>query len=404
MISGEYDILILDASYKQSLRSARSLGRAGLRVALGESVDECTVPGPLPAFRSKYSACNLVLPSYASEPTAFADRVIEFVREHHTPVVLPTGDASIATVAPYRKELARLGCTLAVAPDAALEIANNKTRTLEVADKLGIAYPRSIQIDSPGDLPAAVTEFGFPFVLKPTISWTGKAAGRVAPIEVIDDREALDETTRFLAAGAGVIAQEWASGRREGVSLFLVDGELLAYCGHVAHRTSPLLGGVSVLRESIAVPEEVLDASVRLAKTIGLEGPCEVEFRRDADGRPLLMEINARLAGTMENAIQAGVDFPLMTWQWASGQPVSRVENYRTGVRTRWLHGDMRWLDENLRRNGRPDTVPRSRGFWLFASEFFRTRHYDYIDRRDLRPAIGELQNIARSFRGIAHH
>ena len=132
------------------------------------------MPGPLPAFRSKYSTCNLVLPSYASEPTAFADRVIEFVREHHTPVVLPTGDASIATVAPYREELARLGCTLAVAPDAALEIANNKTRTLEVADKLGIAYPRSIQIDSPGDLPAAVTEFGFPFVLKPTISWTGK--------------------------------------------------------------------------------------------------------------------------------------------------------------------------------------------------------------------------------------
>ena len=110
---------------------------------------------------------------------------------------------------------------------------------------------------------------------------------------------------------------------------------------------------------------------MRLAKTIGLEGPCEVEFRRDADGRPLLMEINARLAGTMENAIQSGVDFPLMTWQWASGQPVSRVENYRTGVRTRWLHGDMRWLDENLRRNGLPEHCPAITGFLALRIRIF---------------------------------
>ena len=397
-----YDILILDASHKQSARSARNLGRAGLRVALGASVDECTTPHPLPAFRSKYSACIVMLPSYANEPTAYGDRVIEFVRQHRTSVVLPTGDASIAALAPRREELAKVGCTLAVAPDAVLEIATDKTRTLEVAEKLGIAYPRSIQIDSPDDLPAAAAEFGFPFVLKPTISWTGKSDCRVVPVEVIDSREALNATLLFQAAGAGIIAQEFALGRREGVSLFLVDGEVLAHCGHVAHRTSPPMGGVSVMRESIAVSDEILDAAVRLAKAIGLEGPCEVEFRRNAAGQPLLMEINPRLAGTLENAIRSGVDFPMMIWQWASGQSVSRVESYRTGVRTRWLHGDLRWLYENLERNGRPDTVPRPRGFWLFASEFARTRHYDYVDFRDPGPAISELQGIVRSFRDIA--
>lgn len=403
MSLGENDILILDASYKQSLRSAKSLGRARLRVALGESIDECTTPRPLPAFRSKYTTCNLVLPSYVSEPTAFGDRVVRFVKEHHTRVVLPTGDASIAAILPRRGELAKLGCTLAVASDAALEIANNKARTLELADKLGIAYPKSVLINCVDDLKAAVAEVGFPFVLKPTISWTGKTARRVVPTEVVNIEEALAATARFQAAGAGVIAQEWVSGRREGVSLFLMDGEALAYCGHVAHRTAPLLGGVSVMRESIAVPEKILNASVQLAKVIGLEGPCEVEFRRNANGYPLLMEINARLAGTLENAVQSGVDFPLMTWQWASGQPINTVGSYRIGVRTRWLHGDMRWLYENLGQQGRPDTVPRLRGFWLFASEFARTRHYDYIDWRDLGPTISEIQSMARSFRGIGH-
>jgi ATP-grasp in the biosynthetic pathway with Ter operon len=117
-----------------------------------------------------------------------------------------------------------------------------------------------------------------------------------------------------------------------------------------------------------------------------------VEWRRDASGRPLLMEINPRLAGSLENATKSGVDFPLLLWQWATGQPVEPVLSYRTGVRTRWLAGDIRWLRNNIRLGGRPDTVPVPRAMWTFLWEFARTRHYDYIDRRDMRPALSEMR------------
>lgn len=395
--SDEYDVLVLDALYKQSLASARKLGRAGLRVALGESVDMCPARGSLTAFRSRYSACNLVLPSYVTAPDAFAARVVDFVREHRVRVVIPTGDTTIAVMTPHRAQLAALGCTLALASNAALDIANDKAKTLALAERLGIAYPRSVQIDTPEDLPGAIAEFDFPFVLKPTMSWTGKSDRRLEPVEVVDEEEALEAVTQYLDAGAGVIAQEWASGAREGVSLFIVDGKPLASCGHVVYRTDPPLGGVSILRESIEIPAEMLDASVRLAVAMGIEGPCEVEFRRDAAGRPLLMEINARLAGTLENALRSGVDLPLMTWQWASGRPVHQVSQYRVGVRTRYLQGDIRWLLVNQGRAGRPDSVPRLLSFWLFISEFARTRHYDYYDWRDLNPCLGELMHGVRS-------
>jgi predicted ATP-grasp superfamily ATP-dependent carboligase len=404
MTDDVYDALILDASYKQSLSSARKLGQAGLRVALGESEDKCGAPRWLPAFRSRYSVCNVTLPSYVDAPDAFAGRVVDFVRAHRVRVVIPAGDATITAMAPRRAELAGLGCTLALAPDGALRIANDKARTLEVADRLGIAYPKSVKIGGLAELSTAVAAFGFPFVLKPTMSWTGKSAQRVVPVEVVNEEEARAATTRFLEAGAGVIAQEWVGGRREGVSLFIARGETLASCGHVAHRTDPPLGGVSIMRESIAVPDEVLSASVRLATAIGIEGPCEVEFRRDFAGRPLLMEINARLAGTLENALRSGVNLPLMTWQWASGQPVERAGQVRTGVRTRWLQGDIRWLCENQGRIGRPDSVSRRRSIWLFASEFARTRHYDYWDWRDPSPAVGELLSTAWTLQSIARH
>jgi predicted ATP-grasp superfamily ATP-dependent carboligase len=134
---------------------------------------------------------------------------------------------------------------------------------------------------------------------------------------------------------------------------------------------------------------------VSLATTIGVEGACEVEFRRDASGRPLLMEVNPRLAGTLENAMHSGVNFPLMVWQWATGQPIQPVRSYRTGVRTRWLAGDLRWVWDNVLKSGRPDTISPARSIWTFTWEFFRTRHYDHVDSRDMRPALTEIWNTS---------
>jgi predicted ATP-grasp superfamily ATP-dependent carboligase len=396
---GSFDILILDGSHKHSLTTARSLARAGLRVALGESVGQYRPHHEPPGFHSRYCARALVLPDYMTQPGEYVAAVLAFVREHRVRVVLPVGDANITLLAPRRGQFTKLGCMLAVASDAALEIANDKIRTLEVASKLDIAYPKSVQVTGVEDLRAAEAQFGYPFVLKPTVSWTGASANRAVPLEVINEAEATEALTRFLGTGCEVLAQQLATGRREGVSLFIVNGELVAYCGCAALRTTPPLGGVSAMRESIPVPPELLDAAVSLATAIGVEGPSEVEFRRDASGRPLLMEINARLAGTLENAIHSGVDFPLMIWQWGIGQTIEPVKSYRTGVRTRWLAGDLRWLWDGVMQAGRPDSVSPAHGLWTFTSEFFRTRHYDFVDRRDMRPALAEIWDTAAIIR-----
>jgi len=390
MMAGQYDILILDASHKHSLTSARSLARAGLRVALGEAAGQYPPEHKMPSFVSRYCARSLMLPDYVSEPAAYIDAVLAFAREHGVKVVMPVGDANITLLAPHRERFTEIGAFLTVASDAALEVANDKTRTLEVAAKLDIAYPKSVPINAVEDLSEAEKQFGYPFVLKPTVSWTGQA-NRSVPVEVVNAAEAREATTGFLEAGGEVIAQQLATGRKEGVSLFIVNGEVKAHCGCIAHRTTPPLGGVSAMRESYAVPEDLLATAVSLATTIGVEGPSEVEFRRDASGRPLLMEINARLAGTLENAIHSGVNFPLMIWQWGTGQPIDQVTSYRTGVRTRWLAGDLRWLWESVTEKGRPDSISAASGLWTFTSEFFRTRHYDFVDPRDMRPAFAEM-------------
>jgi hypothetical protein len=100
------------------------------------------------------------------------------------------------------------------------------------------------------------------------------------------------------------------------------------------------------------------------------------------------MEINARLSGSVEIAVRAGVDFPRLLWSWAAGERLDASPGYRAGLRVRYFSGDVRWLLENVRHTGRPDSTPPLRALATFTGEFLRRDAYDYLDRHDMRPAL----------------
>ena len=67
-----------------------------------------------------------------------------------------------------------------------------------------------------------------------------------------------------------------------------------------------------------------------------------VEFKQDAaTGTPYLMEVNGRFWGSLQLAIDAGVDFPELLVRLASGESVEPPTGFRLGVRSRWLWGEL---------------------------------------------------------------
>ncbi len=54
-----------------------------------------------------------------------------------------------------------------------------------------------------------------------------------------------------------------------------------------------------------------------------------------------MMEVNGRFWGSLQLAIDAGVDFPTLLLRTALGEEVAPVTSYRSGVRSRWLWGDV---------------------------------------------------------------
>ena len=384
------DALVLDASLRQALVATRSLGRSGLRVVTAESPDLPNSHPWLPAFASRWSAWNASLPSYHGDPDLYARFVLGLADKHRARVVIPSMDGSIAALRPWRARFEERGVGLAVAPEAALSIANDKERTLDVACGLGIRGPRTLPISSVDDVRSAIREIGYPAVIKPTKSWVTatSSSARVTARVVVDEAEALACVDGLCELGSRVVVQQWVGGRREAVNIFYAEGQVRAAIAQVAYRTAPVLGGVSVVRETIPLTDDLLNPAISLVEALNLEGYSEVEFRRDSTGRPLVMEINARLTAGIELAIRAGVDFPTMAWRWAAKEPVPPVSGYRTGVRMRFLSADLEWLWENFKHQGRPDSVSRLTATRVFAEDFFRRQSYDYVDRSDLKPTL----------------
>jgi predicted ATP-grasp superfamily ATP-dependent carboligase len=393
-----FDALVLDARLRQSLVTVRSLGRRGLAVSALDTI------GNVPAFASRWCRREFVCP--AREATeAFLAYLEQALEATPARVLIPSADGTIALLRQHRATLERRA-RVALAGESALTVAVDKERTLAVAKRIGIGIPRSVRVETIGDVPAALREIGLPAVVKPCESWVwGERHGaRVVSRLVTTSDEARRAVAELTRLGGRVLLQQWLSGRREAVSLLYANGEICARFAQWAKRTGPPLGGESVLRQSIVVPPDIGDHAERLIREIDHEGYAEVEFRRDSNGAPYLMEINPRLSASVEIAVRSGVDFPYLLYQWATGGPVDRVERYRVGGWMRHLEGDIMTTIAAIRQRGRPGVASPIRAVTGFCLSFFRPMAYDYLDWQDPRPAVCAAVNFLRhSVRGAMH-
>ena len=84
-----------------------------------------------------------------------------------------------------------------------------------------------------------------------------------------------------------------------------------------------------------------------------------VEYKLDAaTGQPYVMEINGRFWGSLQLAVDAGVEFPRLLVDLAQGRDPGPQPRYRTGVRSRWFWGDVDHLLARLRHSREELTLP----------------------------------------------
>jgi len=337
------DVLLTDGNERTALAAARSLVRAGWDVGVAAGGRKLSLAGVSRGVRRFRLSTDPFV-----DPAGYAAEVGDLVRRFEVRVVLPVTDASVEAILGGRQHIP----ASAVMPFPDLETyraASNKAEILAAARDAGLAVPETILIEHADE--ALPDRDFFPAVLKPHRSVIG---GRRFGAQFVKTADQCRIALRELAGLAfPVLLQRRIRGPGEGLFVLRWDGRVIAEFAHRRLREKPPEGGVSVYRESIALDSELAAAGRRLLEELNWQGVAMIECKRDDNsGRHVFMEINGRLWGSLQLAIDAGVDFPRLLVSCALGRRVPPVTQYRVGVRSRWFWGEVDHLYLQLRNGG----------------------------------------------------
>ena len=389
-------VLVLDADQRSALAAVRSLGRTGsLKVHAADSG-----PSSL-AGSSRFCAGHVTIPSPLQSPARYPAAVAEAARAVQASIVFPMTDASLMLLAPGGAQLADV--TVAGPPAAAYEALTDKAQLVCRAKELGILVPETFVTHNLPEVRSAVARVGVPAVLKPARSQV-LLDGRIVSTSVRVARSEHDLDAVAASPWFGRIpclVQQHIAGSGAGVFALCGTRGPIAWFAHCRIREKPPSGGVSVLSESVPVSPELRRQAERLLTDVGWFGPAMVEFRVDAQGRAWLMEVNGRFWGSLQLAIDCGVDFPWLLYQACTGHDTNGPEQYENGRRLRWLLGDLDHLLLQLRGKGTAPTVAQKvQALIAFATALDRRTHLEVYRKDDREPFWHELKGWLRGIAG----
>ncbi len=387
-------VLVLDASQRSALAVTRSLGNQNIPAFTAEET-MTTLAGS-----SKFSKQHFIYPSPGLHPKQFIQSLSTLVNELHIDILLPMTELTTMLLLMHKAEF----------PDTEIpfpgldtvESLSNKCLLMQMADSLNIPIPRTWYANDPDDLPCELEDLPYPIVLKPGKSWLlHEGQWRRAAVQFANDsvaaKKILDTDWAFKAHS--FMIQETVAGHGAGVFAIYDNGKPLALFAHRRLREKPPSGGVSVLSES-ALVDPVLGAHAQtLLNKANWHGVAMVEFKVAPDSTPYLMEINTRFWGSLQLAIDAGVDFPKLLYQLACGEQPEPVTSYKAGVKLRWLLGDLDNLYLTLRNKQTPFRTKTRAILRFITPSPFSTRH-EVNRMSDMKPFWYELRQYIRDLIG----
>ncbi len=383
-------VLVLNANQRSTLAVVRSLGEKHVPLFTADESASSL------AGNSRYSCQYFRYPSPQQMPAEFCQCIEEICISHNIDIVIPMTELTSTLL--LSRENKHHTITLPFPEMETVDALADKCELIRTAETLGIPVPATWHADNPDKLPLDLNEVTYPLVLKPGKSWV-KYNGRWIHTTVqiacnaAQAKEILDTDEAYRAHP--FMLQEFLPGRGGGIFALYEKGRPLAFFAHRRLREKPPRGGISVLSESAPLDTELESYARKLLDHVHWHGVAMVEFRITPDGKPYLMEINTRFWGSLQLAVNAGVDFPWLLYQITCGKQVAAVTRYRTGIRLRWWLGNLDWLYLTLRDNEFSKRKKLQALAAFFRPSPFKTRH-EVIRWSDIKPFWWELKQYVR--------
>ncbi|MBU6950597.1 ATP-grasp domain-containing protein [Hahella sp. HN01] len=387
--------LILDANQRSALAATRSLGAQGIWVMTADESLE-TLAGA-----SRFSLDKEVYASPYTKPANFFNDILKIISEKQINFLLPVTEASTYVILENREKLPK-GLILPFSEAESIEHLANKNRLFQLAQSLGLPTPHTQYIESIEQAQSVLSDITeYPIVLKPFKSriLTDREIISTTVIIVHSRAEAEEALKKRYFRDYPFMIQSYIKGEGQGLFALYSQGSPVCHFSHRRLREKPPSGGVSVLCESKEVDSRMKQISDTLLHHANWNGVAMVEFKVADDGTPYLMEINPRFWGSLQLAIDSGVDFPYLLLTSFVNGAATPVDSFVVGQKMRWLLGDLDRLYLVLKSPSRQYSIGRK---LLELLRFFlpngRTKHE--VNRlSDFKPFIFELKKYLRDLR-----
>ena len=333
----------------------------------------------------------MTYPSPSRDPDRFLAALRTEIFRRQIGVVLPMTDVTASLLVSHRDSLGSAQIPFPTA--GSFETASNKWSVYKLAMGLGIPMPVTYCLSSKEDVNIALSQLRYPLVLKPCSS-SQRCSTRWMNMSVRyassgDELDAVLQDSE-ISADQPVLLQQYVRGEGRGVFALYDQGKPVCFFAHRRLRERPPSGGVSVLSESIPVDPYLRDLAQRLLDALAWHGVAMLEFKIDPDGTPYLLEVNGRFWGSLQLAIDAGIDFPWLLYQLATGQAITSTPKYAVGVRSRWFLGDLDHLYLTLK--SRTSAAEKLRTLVRFLALVQSRTRYDVNRWDDPKPFLLECR------------
>ncbi len=378
-------VLIFDAAQRSALATTRALGkRSDIQVFTTDSHEQAL------AGCSRYSHQYLTCPNPSDDTQKFLNWVNDTVIKYEIDFLLPVTEVTSRTLVQHRDALPP--CKLPFADIDTLLSLSDKSALNHLAESLGVPVPASQYCQRASDIDHNAIRF--PCVLKPALS------------KVLVDNQWLETQVHIVHSDAQLrqltedkvyfnnhpfMVQQYIDGHGAGVFCYYQKGEAKAFFAHKRLREKPPSGGVSVLSASAPINPDMEKHARALLDAVNWHGVAMVEFRVAADGTPYLMEINTRLWGSLQLAIDAGVSFPELLFD-GEYKTLERQRGFKEGVQLRWLLGDVDNLYLQLK-DKTLGTSEKLRAVGTFLTPKFGNRRHEINRMDDMGPFWYELKH-----------
>jgi len=371
-------ILVTNAEEWICLNVCRSLGKKGIGVDVASHRNDAMT------FHSKYRRRKYTYSDPSASEKKFVRDIVDIIKNKTYEFLVSTNDVTLMTISSNRDKIGKY-VDLPLPSHETLEICDNKSKTIEMAEKLDIPCPKTFFVRDISDIKDVAKDIDFPVVIKP---FRGQGARGVSFVQTPEMLEEQYKKTKAVYGDAMI--QEYIKGVRYNLGVifnYKHEPKRLALW-----KTIRFVGGITIFGETVEQPK-VLKLGLKFLKKIRYFGVGIIDFIMDEkDNRPKLMEINPRFAGNMTIPIEAGVDFPYLLYRMLKDGDIEKNFNYKKEVCSRHLMLDLKHLFTVLSGNAPYNYhTTKKRTLINFIKSFSCTSDYLFsVD--DPKPGIIELK------------